>query len=812
MSAANGSGEQRPDGPTPVRHDVRLVPFAAACWGGAFIGVSGWRPEPGALFSLAVGFALLAVLALRARRPWLAICVATFLLAAVAAGARSWALHESPVAALAADGASGVAEFRPRAEPRPAGEVVVVRGELLSFDGRGRRIEARVPVVVLGVGAQADPALRMVPGARYQARVRLGATEPDDTAAALLSLRQEPIRLDDPGPLDAFANGLRSGLRTAVAHSPPEQAALVPSLVVGDTSAVSEEMAEAFRVTGLTHLMAVSGANLTLMLVVLLAAVRGAGLRGWWVRGAAVVGVGGFVLVCGQDPSVLRAAAMGLVALAATGVSRGSRSVRGLAVAVCALMWIDPWLARSAGFALSAAACAGIVLLGPRLIAAMVRWCPRWAAEALAVALAAQLATQPIVTAISGQVSVVGVLTNVLAAPFVGPTTILGLAAALLSFWPALAAGPGWAAGWCAQPILWLAHGGAALPTAAWSWAATPLGVLLVAVGSAALAALLVVVLRSPWGGLGFVAVLVVACLVRPVPLGWPGEWVAAFCDVGQGDATAIRAGPRAAMLIDAAPEARDAVACLDSLGVDEVPLLVLTHYHADHVGGAEEVLARFRPRMVLVREGEPPRWLVAAAERSGSELRVATPGEVVTVGEATWITVSVGAASALSADAGEEGRDGVGDGSAENDASVVGVAEVRAARDEPDRRWSDGEPAGAIDELSRLRVLLAGDAEPAGQARALRSAALLGLDLSADVLKLPHHGSARQEPRFFAASGASLAVASAGADNDYGHPAKSALDLATQNGMTIARTDTQGTVLVARSDAGLHVTTSRKG
>ena len=724
-----GPGEHRGDGPSPARHDLRLVPFAVACWGGAFVGVSGWRPDRETLLALVVGVLLLGIVAVRARRPWLALCLLTVLLASLAAGARSWALHESPVAGLAADGASGVARFRPRAEPRPAGEVVVVRGELLSFEGRGRRVEARLPVVLLGVGAQGEQAMGLVPGASYDARVRLGATDPGDSAAALLSLRGEPTRVDAPGPLDALANGLRSGLRAAVAHSPPEQAALVPSLVVGDTSAVTDEMSEAFKATGLTHLMAVSGANLTLTLVVLLAAVRGAGLRGWWVRGAAVVGVGGFVLVCGQDPSVLRAAAMGLVALAATGVARGSRSVRGLAVAVCALMWIDPWLAASAGFALSAAACAGIVLLGPRLVAALVRWCPRWVAEALAVALAAQLATQPIVTAISGQVSVVGVLANVLAAPFVGPTTVLGLAAALLSFWPALAVGPGWAAGWCAQPILWLAHAGAALPSAAWSWETTPLGVILVGAGSAGMAALLVVVLRSPWGGAGFVAVLAAACLVRPVPLGWPGEWAAAFCDVGQGDATAIRAGPRAAVLIDAAPEARDAVACLDSLGVDEVPLLVLTHYHADHVGGAEEILERFRPRMVLVREGEPPGWLVAAAERSGSELRVALPGESVAVGEATWTTVSVGAASALAEGAAEEGRDGVGDGSAENDASVACGMDLRDAHDgrvvlRRERRVRRGRRGGPSRTRRGARRAVGAPGAPGGRCRACRPGA----------------------------------------------------------------------------------------
>ena len=127
------------------------------------------------------------------------------------------------------------------------------------------------------------------------------------------------------------------------------------------------------------------------------------------------------------------------------------------------------------------------------------------------------------------------------------------------------------------------------------------------------------------------------------------------------------------------------------------------------------------------------------------------------------------------------------GEGSAENDASVVGVAE------------SVG-----------LRVLLAGDAEPPAQLEAMRSATEVGVSLEAQILKLPHHGSSRQERRFFAATGAALAVASSGEGNDYGHPAKAAIDLAEGLGMTVARTDRQGTVLVARGETALGVVTRR--
>ena len=490
----------------------------------------------------------------------------------------------------------------------------------------------------------------------------------------------------------------------------------------------------------------------------------------------------GFVLVCGQEPSVLRAAAMGTIALAATGAGRGRRSLRSLSVAVLVLCWLDPWLSRSAGFSLSVAACVGILLVAPTFRAAVALWAPGWLADALAVSLAAQLATQPIVTGLSGQVSLVGVAANVLAAPFVGPTTVLGLAAALTSAVAApLAAVLGWLAGWTAQPIVWIARLGARLPGATWRWEATAPGLLAVTLLVVGVGVLLARWLRHPVGGLLLAGVVMLAGVVRPVVPGWPGPWQAVFCDVGQGDATLLRAGPGAAVLVDTGPDPAGVSACLGDLGIRRVPLLVLTHYHADHTGGTAAVLGRVRPELVLVRDGPAPDWLLVAAREVGAEVRSAVPGEEVRVGEVTWTTVAVGAAPR------QPGSPEDGEGSAENDASVVGVAEV----------------AG-------LRVLLPGDLEPPGQAAALRSAARLGIGLEVHVLKLPHHGSARQEPRLFAATGAALAVASAGEDNDYGHPAEAALRLARDSGMAMARTDQQGSVAVTLADDALSVRPQR--
>jgi competence protein ComEC len=106
--------------------------------------------------------------------------------------------------------------------------------------------------------------------------------------------------------------------------------------------------------------------------------------------------------------------------------------------------------------------------------------------------------------------------------------------------------------------------------------------------------------------------------------------------------------------------------------------------------------------------------------------------------------------------------------------------------------------------EVSGLRMLMTGDLEPESQ----RAVVASGVDLKADVLKVPHHGSGQQDQPFIQATGARLALISVGIDNDYGHPAPRTLDLLSHAGMTIARTDTQGSIAVVRSNAHLALTT----
>ena len=275
---------------------------------------------------------------------------------------------------------------------------------------------------------------------------------------------------------------VRAGLREAVRHRAAEPRALVPALVLGDTSAITPALEADFRTTGLTHLTAVSGANLTVLLGFMLIMARWAGVRGWWLRIVGLVGVLAFVALCRSEPSVLRAAAMGLVVLAALGIGGRRSGLRHLALAVMLLVLIDPYLSRSLGFALSVLASAGIIIWSRPWTQTLNRWLPLVVAESVAVPLAAQLSTLPLIAAISGRVSVVGLLANAVAGPLVAPATVLGFAAAGLSLVSALlAAVAGFGAAWSAQMIIWVARLAAALPGASWQWPASPVALGLLA-------------------------------------------------------------------------------------------------------------------------------------------------------------------------------------------------------------------------------------------------------------------------------------------------------------------------------------------
>ncbi|MET9617528.1 ComEC/Rec2 family competence protein [Kitasatospora indigofera] len=719
------------------------------------------------------------------------------------------------------------------AVPDAAGRVTVTRG--------------RTPVLVMVRAQDAGPWLDLLPSTRLAAEVRvLPAGEGFRDSAAVLLAHGPPRLIQGPSLPQRIAGRLRSGLRSACDGLSADARGLLPGLVVGDTSRLPDDLREDFRATDLAHLTAVSGANLAILLAVLLGPPGRAGtperrglaaLLGLSLRKTALLGTAltlAFVTVCRPDPSVLRAAATGLIGLLALASGRPRHALPALSGAVLVLVLLDPDLARSYGFLLSVLATAGLLVLGPRWAAALrARGWPGPLATGVAAATAAQALCAPVTVLLAPRVSLVAVPCNLLAELAVAPATLLGFA--VLALEPLAPPVARLLAGLAGVPAGWLAtvaRVGASLPGAqlAWPGGLSGAGTLVLATLAACWAAPLLLPPRpAPGGGPGaravrsrrvrvlsaaVLALTLLLVLLRPPALtriatGWPPDgWRLAMCDVGQGDmlvlpilpddrAAAVpdngppagavsgsappdsappdtalsgSAPPDSAVVVDAGPEPHAADACLRSLGITRVPLLLLTHFHADHVEGVPGVL---RGRQVGAVEttvlDEPPAeaarvrgWAAAA----GVPLLRAGPGEHRTAGPGlSWdVLWPAGAPGYATPGA--------------NNASVALLVTLGRA---------GGGSAGD------LRVALLGDLEPPAQA-ALLTGRRTG---RVDVLKVAHHGSAHQDWDLAAALRPRLALISCGRDNPYGHPAPRTVDHLRGLGATVLRTDLSGDVAV---------------
>ncbi|MBB5957753.1 competence protein ComEC [Saccharothrix tamanrassetensis] len=635
-----------------------------------------------------------------------------------------------------------------------------------TLDGDGNR------VVVL---APAASWRELLPGQRVLARGTLAPAKPGELTVAVLRVRGPPREVTPAPVWQRAAESLRAGLRNASGTLDPEPAGLLPALVVGDTSGLSPRVVDEFRTAGLAHVLAVSGANLAILCGAVLLVLR---LLRFGPRGraaGAMAALVGFVVLAGPEPSVLRAAVMGAVALLALVLGRERSALPALAAGVVVLVLYDPQLAVDPGFGLSVVATAALVLLAPRWAAGMRdRGVPVGVAEALAVPAAAHLATAPLVAGISGQVSLVAVLANLLVAPVVAPATVLGVLAAVLA---PIHLGTARlvieVAGPAAEWLITVGRHAAAVPGAAvswpkgWSGGTLLVAVVLLAYGVFRLRRVRVLVAAV------VVGVVVVLAPIKVISPPWPvAGWAAVVCDVGQGDAVVLATAERdRAVLVDTGPDPVPVLACLRRLGVQRVPLVVLSHLHADHIGGLAAVLAERSVGAVAVGPSRRPGW---AWEEVRAQAR-AVGVEVVELGvgqRLSWPGLELDVLGPRAVSRGDENT-------AVNDASVVLRASTAAGR-----------------------VLLTGDVELAGQA------GLLGdhVDLRADVLKVPHHGSRSSSPAFLAAVRPRVALVSVGAGNRYGHPSEVLVDALAGQGALVLRTDRDGDTAVLPGPDGPRV------
>jgi competence protein ComEC len=588
---------------------------------------------------------------------------------------------------------------------------------------------------------------------------------------------------------------IRGRAEVALEHGmPAREAALARGFVLGEDERVDPATTDDFRRSGLAHLLAVSGQNVALLVLLGMPVLAALGMplrsRLVWILGLIAV----YVPLAGAGPSIQRAAIMGGLSVLATLAGRRASRLFGLAMAAVVLLAVEPRIAAAVGWQLSFAAVLGILLAAAPLRAAIVakigaRGLRRPLADGAAMTIAATLATAPLIAFHFEAVSTTTLIANLLAMPAVAPAMWLGMLTAAAGQVPGfpvalfnglnalLLAYIAQVAAWCGRP--------------SWAYPQVRLGVLGLCASYAALAATAILVLRlgrrrrlaaarrsklaaGAQGGLslrfqarrrnvglalavGLVAVWLGSGFLASdgsADRGPPAGLRVSVLDIGQGDAILLQPLGSPAVLVDGGPPGEGLAGKLQAAGVERLGAAIVTHDQSDHAGGIDELLgvvpigqvlygALRRTTLVTIHAaGVPTRRLASGGEIRSGTLRLAV----------LWPPAELLAEP-------HRGKDA-------NRLALVLLA-----------RWR------------RFSMLLTADAE--AEAVPLDPAPI-------DVLKVAHHGSEdaglvelldRARPR--------LAVISVGAGNPFGHPTPATLAALEGHGVRTLRTDRDGTVVL---------------
>lgn len=557
------------------------------------------------------------------------------------------------------------------------------------------------------------------------------------------------IKTSTPPSLVArFLTKVRSEFRERLARFDDDAGSLVPGMIIGDTSLQSSAFSERMRRAGLSHLTAVSGANFAIVSSLVFFMTRRIipKLAPRLVVTSAFLIL--FLLLVRPSPSVLRAGVMAGVILVARASGNSRNSVAALATAISLLVLIDPFQAHEPGFILSVLATSGLIFIAPLLTAKMNRFLPEVIAELIAVPCAATIACTPYLLILAGEISTLSIFFNIAVAPVVAPITILGFLSLLTMPIDFLSKALIWPAHLCAEWISTVAR---------WSDSSPTIGVNFWLFTSYLLVVSLLYIRRA-YKVLAVVTFVALVMCIAPQTI-FPGrDWKIAQCDVGQGDALVLNIGEDNGILFDAGPDPRLLTRCLRSVGVKHLPLVVISHGHADHYFGANGLSGKFNIGQVWSNGNTN---IDAALNFETTKVRRglrASMGELSI--EILWPDESERTFQSLG-----------GDGSPENNRSVVALV-----------TWNDSQ------------ILITGDIEPEVQARLSRE-----FDLSSiDILKVPHHGSRFQDAGFLTEVSPEIALVSVGEGNSYGHPNAELLDSLADRGVRVFRTDHDGPISVS--------------
>lgn len=668
-------------------------------------------------------------------------------------------------------------------------------GEVRS-NGRCLKINELLKVIIRNPGK-----LRVENGARLQIQGRLmqprsSSGDSFDYQRYLYRQRIQTLMMVQPGqikilgrsaePVNPLVNSMRQMIMEGVNdYLPGSKGGLMLGILLGDTSGISKDIQDDFRVAGLTHLLAVSGLNVGALMLICFFIARLSRLKLALSYPLTSIVIVFYALLTQCQPSVLRASLMAIIGLGGFLLGRRRDLVATISATALILLIYDPFLLYNISFQLSFAATYAIIFI-TQILDNKMDIEPSWLKSLISVALAAQLGVAPILLYYFKQLSLISLLANVMVVPANAPVLALGIGggiAGLVSGWLAYPAYL--AAGVFLSYMIGVADLLANIPGS--SLVLEKPSLAAVFCYYIALLAALVLWTKHPRLRLNL-GHLVIALLLPLVVLTWGqiGKTVirdklkTTFFDVGQGDSILIQTKEGETMLIDGGENPARLKSLLDGEGVQRIDLLVLTHPHFDHVGGLAGVIDDYPVGLVL-DSGQPHTSgvylkFLKSIERTKTPYRLARRGQQFELGKLK-IEVLHPAPDLLQ-----------GASSDLNNNSVV----LKIVHEQ-------------------LVFLFTGDIGTEGE-ESIIAASSGGASLKATVLKVPHHGSVNSGSiEFFEAVRPEAAVISAGKGNPYGHPSSRTIKKLKATGAKVYRTDENGSVTITSDGKELAVKVSKE-
>lgn len=582
---------------------------------------------------------------------------------------------------------------------------------------------------------------------------------------------------------------LRQSVRERLASIMSERdAAVLFAILFGGYYGIPPEWIENFSVLGIIHILSVSGAHIAVLSSFVLIGCRLLRLRGALQFAVVTTIICGYALVAGLTPPVVRAVVMGMATFGALAFHRQRDARNALSLVAMGMLAYEPSLLYDISYQLSFASTAGIIYLVPKLEERLTRL-PRWMASSIGVTISAQLATVPFIVWYFHRISLSSIVANLTIVPFLEMVMVLGLVGLSVSclwMWGGTVClvGCGMLLGLAMEEVRLFAimpFASVDVPEMSLFWSVGYYAVLLWLFGyhPNVLPSVTALWSRLTWRkvGIGMVCFLIVGCVYAFAPS--DDKMRVHYLDVGQGNAALVETPHKKFILIDAGGRlgrgdgaydvgARVVVPYLRYAGVKELDMMVLTHGHQDHAGGATEVVRAIPVDTVIVareHQSKSIRNLIRQDER----YRVVEYADSRTKREIDGVMIEI-----LHAPTEMQGQ----------------------------RRGNEASNLVRVSYAGK-RFLFTGDMESLQE----ESIMMQNLDVASDVLCVAHHGSKTStSAEFLARCAPQYAIISAGYQNSFGHPHPTVLKRLAERDTVVWRIDERGYVLMEADGSGVRI------